>query len=803
VRDRRLHRLFERFRKKGDVAALGKVFDAVAPELYRVAVHLARDLHTAEDLVQSTFLSAIESRDRWDAERPLVPWLLGILVRKAAYEHRSSARTPEHERLAPRSASEPVRESEAREVLEMHLCEEKSAAEIARDLGRAPGTVRVQIHRGLEMLRKNMPAGIVATGVFAALAPRGLAAVRGSVMSAAHGVAGPIAASAASMSGVVIGGLAMKALSISVAVVGAVFCALWFGVRSIPTPSSSQPLQPQPLASQSAHEHATESASLAAAAGPSVRAPASSAATPPERSAPVIAAPVPASDAERISVCGQFRSSDGKPAANAFVALLRELDSAPEGQPIDNGKCADDGSFCLHARPGAYFLVALADDHTPWSQTIVLGSAPMSLDPSMLTAGERIRGRVRLLGVPAPADCEVAVRCRVDGKAMVLGGRNLLWAHGKLLLQQSPRTKTDAQGMYACSGLDHELYRVSLESAPPARVLHASIDTEAPNAAADLDVDLARVVVHVRNDGQPAKARVFLTDSRVDATGRARSSHDVWGASANPDAEFLVPPGDDYRVDAASEGSERASVEFSVASPGQTIERTLELKRRSDFGELQVDLESAEARGIQRASFGLFATGTTDSSARDDLATRGMLGIMSFGGPTRQAPDFVRDEHAVDGVFHLRDVPAGSYDVVALPNSTWREGAGYWRHDPVHVDITAGGVARAHVDLRAAGRLRLRCDDPRGVHLPATCEVFDSSGSKLDISLFRSVKGSFWGGGTALNASAPDGANDVYPNLPEGMYMVVFSLNGYVDVQRNAEVKRGVTTEVVAVLEKK
>jgi hypothetical protein len=32
---------------------------------------------------------------------------------------------------------------------------------------------------------------------------------------------------------------------------------------------------------------------------------------------------------------------------------------------------------------------------------------------------------------------------------------------------------------------------------------------------------------------------------------------------------------------------------------------------------------------------------------------------------------------------------------------------------------------------------------------------------------------------------------------------VVFSLNGYVDVQRNAEVKRGVTTEVVAVLEKK
>jgi RNA polymerase sigma-70 factor (ECF subfamily) len=271
VRDRRLHRLFERFRKKGDVAALGKVFDAVAPELYRVAVHVARDLHTAEDLVQSTFLAAIESRERWDASRPLVPWLLGILVRKATHEQRSSARTPEHERLAPRSTIEPVRESEAREaremlqkllastsspyreVLVMHLCEEKSAAEIARDLGRAPGTVRVQIHRGLEMLRKNMPAGLVATGVLAALAPRGLAAVRGSVMSAAHGVVAPVAMSAAGVSTIVLaGGVAMKAVSISVVVVGVALCALWFGFlysqpRSldVPVPAETRSAQPK------------------------------------------------------------------------------------------------------------------------------------------------------------------------------------------------------------------------------------------------------------------------------------------------------------------------------------------------------------------------------------------------------------------------------------------------------------------------------------------------------------------------------------------------------------------------------
>ena len=54
--------LFERFRRRGDVAALGDLFDRLAPVLLRVAIHVARDPAAAEDLVQSTFLRAIEAR---------------------------------------------------------------------------------------------------------------------------------------------------------------------------------------------------------------------------------------------------------------------------------------------------------------------------------------------------------------------------------------------------------------------------------------------------------------------------------------------------------------------------------------------------------------------------------------------------------------------------------------------------------------------------------------------------------------------------------------------------------------------
>ena len=54
--------LFARFCRHGDAAALGAVFDATATELLRIACHLAGNRADAEDLVQRTFLAAIESR---------------------------------------------------------------------------------------------------------------------------------------------------------------------------------------------------------------------------------------------------------------------------------------------------------------------------------------------------------------------------------------------------------------------------------------------------------------------------------------------------------------------------------------------------------------------------------------------------------------------------------------------------------------------------------------------------------------------------------------------------------------------
>ena len=83
---------FLRFRSTGEPAALGIVFDALAPELLLVAARIAPRGVEAEDLVQRTFVDALEHADRFAPGRPLAAWLVGILVKHALAEGRRARR---------------------------------------------------------------------------------------------------------------------------------------------------------------------------------------------------------------------------------------------------------------------------------------------------------------------------------------------------------------------------------------------------------------------------------------------------------------------------------------------------------------------------------------------------------------------------------------------------------------------------------------------------------------------------------------------------------------------------------------
>jgi RNA polymerase sigma-70 factor (ECF subfamily) len=202
-----IERLFDRFRRRGDARALATVFDRTAVHVRRVARHLARDAFQADDLVQRTYLTAIESAASFDARRPLVPWLLGILGNHARESARRDGREIDPARLAapaclpPDVASE--RSEDAAEVARaIDALPDPSRAvavlrwrygheprEIADALGMSPSTVRSHLRRGLARLRRAVP-----TGLGAAVVPfepsAGLEAVRAAVLEAAARAAG-------------------------------------------------------------------------------------------------------------------------------------------------------------------------------------------------------------------------------------------------------------------------------------------------------------------------------------------------------------------------------------------------------------------------------------------------------------------------------------------------------------------------------------------------------------------------------------------------------------------------------------
>ncbi|MDF1801134.1 MAG: sigma-70 family RNA polymerase sigma factor, partial [Planctomycetota bacterium] len=85
---------FRRYATRGDLAALGKVFDSLSGELFAVARRLApaSPTESAEDLVQATFLTALEKAEDYDASRPLAAWLVGILALHAKNARRKVSR---------------------------------------------------------------------------------------------------------------------------------------------------------------------------------------------------------------------------------------------------------------------------------------------------------------------------------------------------------------------------------------------------------------------------------------------------------------------------------------------------------------------------------------------------------------------------------------------------------------------------------------------------------------------------------------------------------------------------------------
>ena len=170
--------LFLAWRTGADLRALAQVFDEIAPELYAVARHLARGTSEAEDLVQETFLAAIERAASYDPARPLRPWLFGILGHAA--RKLRSRRAPNALEREPAVSTQPLDELIAQELhgavaqavaalpphyasaVALHLEDGLPPREIGARLSISSELARTHLSRGLAWLRRAMPESLSA-----------------------------------------------------------------------------------------------------------------------------------------------------------------------------------------------------------------------------------------------------------------------------------------------------------------------------------------------------------------------------------------------------------------------------------------------------------------------------------------------------------------------------------------------------------------------------------------------------------------------------------------------------------------
>src|SRR5262249_39979471 len=106
--------------QRGERPAFAQLVERYWDRLYRWLFHLTRDRHTAEDLVQESFLKAFRGLKRFQAGSNFKAWLFGIAHNSFANHRRANARArqplPDN---VPQRGEGPAEQVVSREALQL------------------------------------------------------------------------------------------------------------------------------------------------------------------------------------------------------------------------------------------------------------------------------------------------------------------------------------------------------------------------------------------------------------------------------------------------------------------------------------------------------------------------------------------------------------------------------------------------------------------------------------------------------------------------------------------------------------
>ncbi|MCH2109906.1 MAG: RNA polymerase sigma factor [Polyangiaceae bacterium] len=160
---------------EGQETAFEMLYRQLTPRLFGYLLRLTRHRERAEDLVQITFAKIHRARASYLLDAPVLPWALAIARRSFLDECRRAKVRPEDlsrdGELPEPGARAPERDADLAEALEFALqripaqyaeaiqltkITELSIAEAATVLNSTKAAVKLRVHRGYALLRKEL-----------------------------------------------------------------------------------------------------------------------------------------------------------------------------------------------------------------------------------------------------------------------------------------------------------------------------------------------------------------------------------------------------------------------------------------------------------------------------------------------------------------------------------------------------------------------------------------------------------------------------------------------------------------------
>lgn len=160
---------------EGDLVAFEEIYRHLSPRLFGYLMRLTRNRERAEDLVQITFSKVHRARDSYIPGASLLPWVLAIARRSFFDELRRAKVRPEDLTgdgvlPEPRDDEAPVGNDVAEalersigelprsyaEAIQLTKITGLSVAEAAEVLGTTHTAVKLRVHRGYNILRKQL-----------------------------------------------------------------------------------------------------------------------------------------------------------------------------------------------------------------------------------------------------------------------------------------------------------------------------------------------------------------------------------------------------------------------------------------------------------------------------------------------------------------------------------------------------------------------------------------------------------------------------------------------------------------------